>query len=86
MTPAGAIKILAVRDTHGVPTGNAGGIAEACDLAIEALTHLDVAHWIFGHKECLDYCNCSNCGNFSLKPTKYCPNCGSKMEEHDGTS
>ena len=37
-----------------------------------------------GRGACWLVCECSNCHEeIKRKPTKYCPNCGAKMEEHD---
>jgi hypothetical protein len=36
-------------------------------------------HWIDNQTR-KDLCNCSECGALSKAYTKYCPNCGAKME------
>lgn len=59
---------------------------EALDMAIEALEQEPkTGHWIdvpVGQYVLLH--RCSNCLKTSVTESKYCPNCGAKMEDQNG--
>lgn len=100
MTREEALKILKCRDMHGVPCGYAGGVAEAIDVAIDALK---VGKWreIYAETNYRDgwiEFTCENCeyqhglesGEYGWHygeeiPWKYCPCCGARMEADNET-
>lgn len=57
--------------------------AQAINKGIEALENQKIGHWI---KNAPEWQNidppyiCSECGNFHLRKTNYCDQCGAKME------
>lgn len=56
--------------------------AEALGLAIEALENQKTGHWIENAPEWQNIDPpyiCSECGNFHLRKTNYCDQCGVKM-------
>lgn len=92
MTRQEAIKILASRDGHGIPSGYNGGYAEAIEVAIEALKTEPTkhGHWIWTGKErpgAPESLRCSECGFWyvRLTPRFYCSNCGAKMDNAERT-
>ena len=50
---------------------------KAYDMALEALKQQRTGKWIVMSSE---ICKCSKCKLFSDKMTKFCPNCGAKMD------
>jgi hypothetical protein len=55
--------------------------ANACLMGIEALKQKPkTGRWI-DTDEGFSPCECSECGAVEFKKSKYCPNCGTKMEE-----
>ena len=83
MTRDEAIKYL-IRpvSTSTVPSKEIEKQFEAYEMAIEALRkESDVhAHW----EDCTNGWMCSNCQRDNSRDTKYCPNCGAKMDEKEG--
>lgn len=51
----------------------------ALKMAIEALENQKTGHWI-DNKVQTKLCNCSECYALSKVYSRYCPNCGAKME------
>lgn len=41
----------------------------------------EMGHWTY--HENYDIYSCSNCKQANIYPSKYCPECGAKMEEHN---
>lgn len=83
LTQAGIQTILATHDRH---------TKEALDVAIKALIEQKVGKWLI-KKSNLGYPECSICGHVFdfggatdsfMDEAKYCPNCGTKMENNDG--
>lgn len=59
-------------------------ISEALDMAIKALENQKIGHWIENAPEWQNIDPpyiCSECGNFHLRKTNYCDQCGAKMIE-----
>lgn len=56
------------------------GVAAMCVLSVTSDVYdekTDTAEWY--DRGSLS-CRCSRCGNKSLKESRFCPNCGAKME------
>ena len=51
----------------------------ACSCAIDTIRKSH-AHW----EDCTNGWMCSNCQRDNSRDTKYCPNCGAKMDEKEG--
>lgn len=48
-------------------------------LTVDPFTH---GHWVREEDDCGNYWSCSHCKQFSYSgKSRYCPNCGSKMDE-----
>lgn len=65
MTREEAIKILSIRDGHGIPSGYIGGYAEAIEVAVEALTAKEFSPKEFANEmRCLDEMNDPEIGHY----------------------
>jgi len=53
---------------------------EAIKVIIEALEQEPKTGYWIDNKARTNLCNCSECGALSKAYSKYCPNCGAKME------
>jgi hypothetical protein len=79
MTREEAVNIMSqmIKDEEGFLSDN---IVEAHKMAFRALEQEPkTGHWI-DNKARTNLCNCSECGALSKAYSKYCPNCGAKMQ------
>jgi len=56
------------------------GNSEYTDEIIKALEQEPKTGYWIDNKARTNLCNCSECGALSKAYSKYCPNCGAKME------
>lgn len=76
-----AIKIL--KGAIKKPNTKDGYLGQALTMGIESLENQKIGHWIENAPEWQNIDPpyiCSECGNFHLRKTNYCDQCGSKME------
>lgn len=87
MTREEAVKIVGCYDIGFYDLSGekipADKLADAFDMAIEALSAEKTGTWIRHERGLFFGYKCSQCGELSEIPTDYCPHCGAKMKGGD---